>query len=110
MTHVTVKNTNRGYSALTVAKSGITKRAEILIADGGVVTYGTGFTPDDVAALVSAAYLLGKAHAIADERDVLTDAATVLRRYQGSDSQDAANVLDDLAAQLGLGALTPVSA
>lgn len=110
MPHIIVKNTNRGYSALTVAANGITKRAEILIADGGVVTYGTGFTPDDVAALVSQAYLLGKAHAIADERDVLTDAATVLRRYQGSDSQDTANVLDDLAAQLGLGALTPVTA
>jgi len=47
---------------------------------------------------------------LADESDALTAAATVLRRYQGSDSQDTANVLDDLAAQLGLGALTPVSA
>ena len=61
MLHVTIKPTRRGTSALSIA--GTNKSVEILIADGGACVTGENYTPAEVCRLVSAAYLLGKAHA-----------------------------------------------
>jgi len=47
-----------GYWKLVVDRPGVTRMAEVM-DDGGVVVFGT-FSPDDVAALVEAAYRLGK--------------------------------------------------
>ena len=40
----------------------------------------------------------------------LLDAAAILTHYEGSDAADAVELLKDLAAQLGLDALTPKGA
>lgn len=56
-TYVRTERRN-GYTKLVVSRPGLTRMAEIM-DDGGVVVFGT-FTPDDVAALVEAAYALGK--------------------------------------------------
>lgn len=62
-THVATERRN-GYTKLVVMRPGPTRMAEIYDEEdgGGVVVFGT-FAPDDVAALVEAAYELGKGEA-----------------------------------------------
>jgi hypothetical protein len=57
---------NANHAALTVHSTSAAKTVEVAITDGDTVVYGTAFTPNDVAALVQAAYLLGREHATRD--------------------------------------------
>lgn len=50
------------------------------------------------------------ARAIEEQQLILLNAANVLRGYQGSDAQDTASMIEDLADQLGLRALHVVGA
>ena len=63
-----VRRVNAHHAALTVHSTSAAKTVEVAITDGDTVVYGTGFTPTDVAALVKAAYLLGREHAGGGDR------------------------------------------
>jgi hypothetical protein len=59
-----VRRVNDHHALLTVHSASHAKTVEVWITDGDTVVYGTeGFTREDVAALVQAAYLLGREHA-----------------------------------------------
>ena len=62
-----VRRVNGHHAALTVHSTSAAKTVEVAITDGDTVVYGTGFTPNDVAALIQAAYLLGRDSAGAGE-------------------------------------------